>query len=76
MDTINQHEFESKDSTNCKHCGTSRLDIAAGSPCFWRAKPSTPNRPRVSAMDDIDGINARIQELREEQAKALAADPK
>jgi hypothetical protein len=67
MLTINQHEFLRDEDQSCVHCGTSRGMVAAGYGCIHRAAPSFPCGPRVSAVDDIDFIHARIKQLEAER---------
>lgn len=62
---VQQHDFN-QDGT-CIHCGA---QSGVEKTCINREAPAA-QRIFVSAMNDIDGIHARIKELQAEQEAAL-----
>jgi len=72
MTTVNQHEYENDAAPACKHCGTTRVQVALGYSCVGRTL-ADGRSPRVSAIDDVDVIHARIGELRSERDAALSS---
>jgi len=65
-----EHEFLKSDSNNrqwCKYCGVMwREDL--GLSCVGRERDGHPatSRRKISALDDVDGLFERINELRKE----------
>lgn len=59
----------------CSRCGTSRahLEKDPTTPCVPSKADERP-RPFASAMNDLDAIRARIEELRAEESAALAGE--
>lgn len=70
---MRQHEFPPADGSGrkwCLHCGA-LYHYQMDATCVERPDNPAPIERRVSAIDDIDAIHARINELRAEQTAAL-----
>ena len=67
MSLVEQHEFDKNGI--CKHCNANSGEKA----CVRREVPNMVAAPRrrVSALDDLDTIRRRQQELRIEETEAL-----
>ena len=72
---MRQHDFPVGVLTSqvrCIYCGGLwRAEMTAQ--CIDRPDPAPEPRRRVSAMEDVDTISARIEELRREHQEALNA---
>jgi hypothetical protein len=66
------HQF-AEGSDYCTKCGTSKafLEKDPTTPCVYMHGGVPESRPFHSAMDDIDAIHSRIQELRSESDQSL-----
>lgn len=75
---MRQHEPETLSSgkIRCKHCGSAWANDM-GISCIDRHDPSAPpSGRRISALDDVEAMYARLTELRRERDEALnAPDP-
>jgi hypothetical protein len=75
---MKSHEFLPADTKGrqwCKHCGA-LYHPAITATCLERQDATAPaSGRRVSALDDIDALAARIAELRAERDTAVAASP-
>lgn len=61
---MRQHE-ENENGDRCKHCGALWRYIGSSeNTCVWRTGNELPRERRISALDDIDSIFTRIEELR------------
>jgi hypothetical protein len=73
---MREHEFMIADASGrqwCKHCGA-LYHAAITATCLERRDAAAPaSGRRVSALDDIDTIAARLAELRAERDAVLAA---
>jgi hypothetical protein len=72
---MREHEFPSGVPTpaaRCIHCGGLWRPAMQAS-CVEREGARPESRPRVRAMDDMDTIYARLEELRKEREAEMAA---
>ena len=72
---MREHQFPPgvpNTNTRCIHCnGLWQPQMSAT--CIDRPDPPSAPRRLVSAMDDIDAIHSRIEELRKEREAAISA---
>lgn len=70
---MQQHQFVDHDGVSwCRHCGALQ-NRGTGLSCVERPDPSPQARPRrLSALDDVDALRTRLDELAHEREAAVA----